>query len=147
MKRFEERISIDAPASTVFDYVSDFTKHGEWALHGLEVTREGDGLVGVGTTFSTVAKQFGTQREKSTITEITPGSVFAWDSTGALGRVHHSFTVSGDGGSTTLVKAVELTEPTFLARVMGWRLGRDIPKGLRSDLKRIKNHMESRPSA
>jgi hypothetical protein len=68
MKRFEERISIDAPASTVFDYVSDFTKHGEWALHGLEVTREGDGLVGVGTTFSTVAKQFGTQREKSTIT-------------------------------------------------------------------------------
>ncbi len=72
MKRFEDRISIQAPAGRVFDYVADFTRHGEWAGHGLEVTKSTDGPVAVGTTFSTTAKLFGTQREQSTVTEITP---------------------------------------------------------------------------
>ncbi len=105
MKRFEDRISIHAPAGRVFAYVADFTRHGEWAGHGLEVTKSGDGAVAVGTTFSTTAKQFGTQREQSTITELTPDKAFAWDSTGALGRALHWFSLSDEGDSTTLSKA------------------------------------------
>jgi uncharacterized membrane protein len=143
MKRFEERITIDAPAGRVFDYFSDFARHGEWAGHGLQVTRTGDGPVAVGTTFDTVAKQFGTQRERSTITEITPGRAFGWDSSGALGRVHHWFGLEDSGGSTTLAKGVELTQPSFLARVMGWRISRETPKALRADLEKIKAHLEA----
>jgi len=142
MKRFEDRISIQAPASRVFEYVADFTRHGEWAGHGLEVSESTDGPVAVGTTFSTTAKQFGTQREQSTITELSPGSAFAWDSTGALGRVHHPFSLSEDGGSTTLSKGAEMVEPTFLAKITSWKLSRDIPKGLHSDLANIKAHVE-----
>ena len=142
-KRFEDRVTIEAPASLVFDYVSDFTKHGEWAEHGLQATKEGDGPVAVGTTFSTTAKQFGTQREKSTVTEIAPGTAFAWDSEGALGRIHHWFAVSGDGASTTLTKGAELVQPSFLAKVMGWRIAREMPKALRSDLERIKAALQS----
>jgi len=73
MEAFEARTKISAPAQTVFDYVSDFTKHGEWAGHGLQVTKDSDGPVAIGSTFSTVAKQFGTQREHSTVTELEPG--------------------------------------------------------------------------
>ena len=142
MKRFEDRISIQAPASRVFDYVSDFTRHREWAGHGLEATKSSDGPVAVGTTFSTTAKQFGTQREESTITEITPGKTFAWDSRGALGRAHHWFTLSDDGGQTTLHKGAEVVEPTFLAKLTSWKLSRDIPKGLHSDLANIKANLE-----
>jgi uncharacterized protein YndB with AHSA1/START domain len=142
MKRFEDRISIHAPAGRVFDYVADFDRHGEWAGHGLEVTRSSEGPVAVGTTFSTTAKQFGTQREQSTITEITPPRTFAWDSAGSLGRVHHWFSLSEDGGSTTLSKGAELVEPTFLAKLTSWKLSRDIPKGLHSDLANIKAHVE-----
>ena len=142
MKRFEDRISILVPAGRVFDYVADFTRHGEWAGHGLQVTKSTEGPVAVGTTFSTTAKQIGTQREQSTITEVTPGRSFAWDSTGALGRVHHWFSFSEDGGSTTLSKGAELVEPTFLAKITSWKLSRDIPKGLHNDLANIKAHVE-----
>lgn len=142
MKRFEDRISIGAPAGRVFDYVSDFTRHGEWAGHGLEVMKSTDGPVAVGSTFSTTAKQFGTQREQSTITELTPGRKFAWDSTGALGRVHHWFSVSEEGPSTTLSKGAEMVDPTLLAKLTGWKLSRDIPNGIHSDLVNIKAHLE-----
>ena len=143
MKRFEDRISIRAPADRVFDFVADFTRHGEWAGHGLEVTKSTEGPAAVGTTFSTTAKQFGTQREQSTITELTPGRTFAWDSTGALGRVHHWFSLSEDGESSTLSKGAEMVDPTFLAKITSWKLSRDIPKGIHSDLANIKARVEA----
>jgi hypothetical protein len=142
MKRFEDRISIDAPAGRVFDYVADFTRHGEWAGNGLEVARSADGPVAVGATFSTTAKLFGTQREQSTITELTPGRTFAWDSTGALGRVHHWFSLNEEGGSTTLSKGAEMVDPTFLAKLTSWKLSRDIPNGIHRDLANIKARVE-----
>ena len=147
MKRFEDTISIDAPASRVFDYVADFTRHGEWAGNGLQVTKTSDGPVAVGSTFSTTAKQFGTQREQSTITELTPTRAFAWDSVGALGRAHHSFALSDDGGATTLTKTAEILEPTTLAKMTSWKLSRDIPKGLHSDLANIKVRVEGSGAA
>ena len=96
----------------------------------------------MGSTFSTTAKQFGTQREQSTITDLDPGKAFAWDSTGALGRVHHWFSLSDDGGSTTLSKGAEMVDPTFLAKATSWKLSKDIPKGIHSDLANIKAKIE-----
>jgi uncharacterized membrane protein len=142
VKHFEDRISIDAPAGQVYDYVADLTRHGEWAGHGLQVTKSREGSVAVGSVFSTTAKQFGTQREQSTITELSPGSAFAWDSTGALGRAHHRFSLAGDGGSTTLTKSAQIVEPKFLAKLTSWKLSKDIPKGLHSDLANIKANLE-----
>jgi hypothetical protein len=142
MNRFEERISIEASADRVYDYVSDMTTPAEWSGDGLEVTKSSDGPVVVGTVFNTTAKQFGTQREQSTVTEMTPGQTFTWDSRGALGLAHHVFGLTGDGGSTTVTKSAEIVEPTFLAKVTGWKLAKDIPTGLRRDLERIKVHLE-----
>src|SRR5436309_50786 len=65
MNRWERSTTINAPADKVFAYVSEFTRHGEWGGHGLAVTRDGDGPIAVGSTFSTTAKAFGTQREQS----------------------------------------------------------------------------------
>ena len=141
MKRYEDQISISAPTGQVFDYVADFPRHAEWAGNDLQVTKT-EGPVAVGSVFSTTAKQFGTQREQSTITELTPGEMFAWDSTGALGRAHHWFSLAGDGGSTTLTKSAEIVEPTFLAKLTSWKLSKDIPKGLHSDLANIKTRLE-----
>jgi uncharacterized membrane protein len=144
MKRFEESTTINAPADKVFAYVSDFTRHGEWSGHRLQVTRTGgEGPVAVGSTYSTEAKQFGTQREQSTVTEVKQNASFVWESKGALGLVRHWFTVSGDGGSTTLSKGLELVQPSFLAKMMGWKIGKDSPKGLRSDVEKIKAKLES----
>ena len=143
MKRFEESTMIAAPASSVYAYVSDFTRHGEWSGHELQVTRTSDGPVAVGSTFSTVAKLFGTQKEQSTITDLTPDTSFAWDSTGALGRAHHAFSLTEQDGKTVVRKSAEIVQPTFLAKMTSWRLSRDIPKSLASDLQKIKATLEA----
>jgi uncharacterized protein YndB with AHSA1/START domain len=143
MKTFQAQTTIQAPSQAVFDYVSDFTKHGEWAGHGLAVTKDTDGPVAIGSTYSTVAKQFGTQREHSTVTELEPGAVFGWDSKGALGTIHHRFTVAAADGGTSLTKIAELSEPSFLAKVTSWRVSKGIPEGLRADVEKIKAHFES----
>ncbi len=142
MKRFEESTTIAAPGSTVYDYVSDFARHGEWSGHQLQVTKTSDGPAQVGSTFSTEAKLFGTQRETSTITEMIPGKSFAWDSAGALGRAHHSFSLNEQDGATVVRKTAEIVEPKLLAKMTSWRLSKDIPKALTSDLQKIKATLE-----
>jgi len=106
------------------------------------VTKDSDGPTTVGATYSTTAKQFGTQREHSTVTEFTPGRTFAWDSRGALGRVHHWFAMSEDGGATSLAKGAEIVEPTFLAKITSWKTSKDIPSGIHRDLENIKAKVE-----
>lgn len=143
MKRFEERIEVKAPAERAYGYVSDMTTHEDWSGNGLKVTKESEGPVAVGTVYATTAKQFGTQREHSTVTEMTPGERFEWDSVGALGRAHHGFALSSNGEGTSVTKSAEIVEPKFLAKLTGWKLSKDIPAGLRRDLERIKAHLEA----
>ena len=40
MKRWEEITTIQAPASTVYAYVSDFARHGEWSSEPRESIEE-----------------------------------------------------------------------------------------------------------
>lgn len=144
MARWSESATIDAPAAEVYAYVSDFTNHARWSGHGLEVTQDDDGPVAVGTTFSTVASQFGTQRESSTITDLDPPTLFAWDSTGGLGVVHHAFHVAEADGVTTLTRTADYVRQSFLARMLGFRINRDLPASLRQDLDRITAAVEGR---
>jgi len=143
VKRFEERITVNAPVEKVFDYVSDFTRHGDWAGHGLQVTKDSNGPVAIGSTYSTVAKQFGTQREHSTVTELEPGRVFGWDSKGALGTVQYRFMMAAADGGTNLTKSAEFLERSFLAKMTGWKISRDLPAGLQADVEKIKARLES----
>jgi len=143
MKRWEENITIAAPASKVFDYVSDFTKHGEWSSNSLQATKIGDGAVGVGTKFATTAKLLGTQREESTITDMVSPSMFAWDSVGALGKVHHWIAISEQGGSTMVKKGAEMVAPKFLAKMTMFKISKDLPAGLKRDLEKIKSTLEA----
>lgn len=143
MARFEKDTVIKAPPDKVFAYVADLTKHSEWGSHHLEVKQTSSGAVAVGSTFSSTAKQFGTQKETQTITELAPGTRLTFDAKGALGVARHSFDVAAADGGTRLTKSMELTEPSFLAKVMGFRTKRDVPKALAEDVRRIKAKLES----
>jgi uncharacterized protein YndB with AHSA1/START domain len=142
MDPHEETITISAPLNRVFEYVSDFTKHGEWAGNNLSAEKVGAGPVGVGTQYKTTAKQFGTQREQSTITQIDAPKTFEWDSVGALGKAHHWFHLSESGGATTVAKGGQMVEPKFLAKLMSRKLAKDMPAGFRRDLANIKAKLE-----
>jgi len=142
-RRWEEQIDVSAPADKIWGLVADFKRHSEFSGHGLQAEQTSDGPVGVGTTYATTAKQFGTQKEQSTVTRHDAPKQFEWDSKGALGTVHHWIAMSETGGVTTVRKGAELTEPTLLARMTGRRIAKDLPKGLRENLEKIKAKMES----
>jgi hypothetical protein len=68
---------------------------------------------------------------------------FAWDSKGALGVVHHWVSLTPSGDVTTVRKGAEMVAPTMLAKMTGFKIAKDIPKGLRSDLENIKARAEA----
>lgn len=142
MSQWEESTTIKAGADEVFAYVSDLKNHADWSGHELQVTKDDTGPIAVGSSYSTVAKQFGTQREQSIVTDLDSPTLFGWDSTGGLGVVHHTFTVREDDGVTTLTRAAEFKSKKFLAKMLGSRLNKDLPASLREDLVKIKAKLE-----
>jgi uncharacterized protein YndB with AHSA1/START domain len=141
--RFSKETTVKAAPEQVFDYVSDLTKHADWANEDLSVQKASSGPLGVGSTFESVAHKFGTQKEKQTITEYTPGKRVVFDSAGSLGTVRHSFDLSAADGGTRVTKTSDFVRPTFLARLTTFMIGREQPKALDSDLQKIKQHFES----
>ena len=143
MAVFRKETTIQKSPEEVFAYISDMARHGEWGGHELEVTKTSDGPIGVGSTFSSLAKQFGTQREQQTVTEYLPGRRFVFEATGALGLARHTFELapSADGG-TNISKSMELVKPTFLARMTTLKIRSDQPKAMESDLANIKKKLE-----
>lgn len=142
MERWEESTTINATAEQVYDYVSDFTNHADWSAHGLQVTKDDDGPVQVGSTYSTTAKLFGTQNETSTITDLQRPTLFGWDSAGGLGVVHHTFALESNDGVTTVTRSASFTQRSFLAKLFGGRIKKDLPAALRDDLAKIKARLE-----
>ncbi len=143
MARYSQEAVIQAPPQQVFDYVADLSRHGEWGAHGLTVQQTSPGPVGLGATFASEAKQFGTQREKQTITEFAPTRSLAFEATGGLGVARHAFELTPRDGGTQVVKSMELIKPSLLARIMGFQIGRQQPKALAEDLRKIKVNLES----
>lgn len=143
MSQWEESVTINAEPDAVFAYVSDMKNHADWSGHQLQVTKDDEEPIAVGATYSTVAQQFGTQHETSVVTDHDPPSTFGWDSTGGLGVVHHTFTVSGGDGTTTLTRTASFKSKKFLAKMLGFRINKDLPAALREDLAKIKTKLEA----
>jgi hypothetical protein len=73
---------------------------------------------------------------------MAPPREFGWESSGALGRLHHWFSLGEASGSTTLMKGAEFVEAKLLAKATMFKISRDIPAGLESDLAKIKAALE-----
>jgi Polyketide cyclase / dehydrase and lipid transport len=143
LARFAREIVINAPPDKVFEYVADMPRHSEWAQHDLQVTQTSQGGAGVGTTFASVAHQFGTQRETQTVADYTPGTRFAFDARGSIGTVRHAFDLSVADGGTKVTKSMEISEPSLMARIMAPMIAYQTKKGLAVDLERIKAKLEA----
>jgi carbon monoxide dehydrogenase subunit G len=52
------KVQIEAEPTAVYDYLADFTRHGEWS-DGLSIDALGDGPTEVGSEFRSVGRQLG----------------------------------------------------------------------------------------
>ena len=44
VQSFEASVTIDAPRERVYEYVSDMTRHHEWAANAIRLEADGDGF-------------------------------------------------------------------------------------------------------
>jgi uncharacterized membrane protein len=142
MAAYSGETQIQAPPSQVFAYVADLTRHPEWAQHGLQVKQTSAGGPGMGATYESTAKQFGTQRETQAVTEYSPPSRFAFEAKGKLGLARHAFDLSASGGGTRVTKTMEITQPSLMAKITAPMIASQTKKGLGVDLERIKARLE-----
>jgi uncharacterized protein YndB with AHSA1/START domain len=143
LARIAREIVINAAPEAVFEYVASMPRHSEWAQRDLTVTPTSDGAVGVGSTFSSVAHQFGVQHETQSVIDYTPGKRFTFDASGSLGRARHTFDLEAADGGTWVTKSMEIVQPSFMARVMSPIIKGKTKTGLGVDLERIKARLEA----
>jgi uncharacterized protein YndB with AHSA1/START domain len=144
MAAIERQTTVNATQEEVFLYLSDVGKHADWAQHGLEVTRAGDGPIAVGSKWETVGHQFGAQPGTVILTELQPNERIVYESDGKVGHFRHAFTMQASDGGTLITKSMEPLEVRNLPlKVLGPVVrGFIAPKGLDGDLSRIKAKLE-----
>lgn len=146
MAVIERQITINAPPERVFAYLSDISRHAEWAGHSLKVEKTSEGPVAVGSTFSTVGHQLGRDFEAEVrITELVSNEKLAFEAEGKDFHFSHHFLLRSENGGTRLTKGGE-------AKRLGFPFGLLLPllsalgvvaRGLDGDLQRIKARLEA----
>lgn len=110
----EYSVDINAPVEQVWAYVTDLKRHPEWSNNTMEMRVDGD-TVGVGTTFETSVKAFGTETSKGRVTEMQAPARFVYEcDTSTSGLWRWTMTLEPIAGGTRLRHKAEGL------RVPGW---------------------------
>ena len=130
---------------TAFIYLSDLTRHGEWAGDpGLQVVQTSPGAVMPGATFRSRGSQFGIKMEDELkVLDFQPPLRFSFESTGRGGVYRHVFEFEAVEGGTMVTKEMRTIEGPAPMRalkpVSEFVLGRRMAGDLRRIAKRLEN--------
>jgi uncharacterized protein YndB with AHSA1/START domain len=93
-----------------FTYLSDLTRHGEWAINpGLTIEQTSPGAVMPGATFRSRGSQFGVHMEDELkVTDFEPPIRFEFESTGRSGVFHHVFEFQRESDGTLITKEMRV---------------------------------------
>jgi uncharacterized protein YndB with AHSA1/START domain len=136
--------TIEAPVGAVFAYITDVTRHPEWAGNPLEIRMTTPGPLQVGSTWESTGHRMGTHVDRDAVTELIRDRRFIHRSHGDLGRWQTTFTLEpGENGTTTLRREMRSLELSRFARLLSPMIllfnGREMAKNLR----RIKARVEA----
>src|ERR1700716_1355078 len=94
-------VDVNAPQATVFNYVADISRHGEWgsADDHMKATAERPGPPAMGARYKADGLLNGKQNESTvTITNLEPTKRLAFDAEDSNSVFHHEFTFSPAAG-------------------------------------------------
>jgi uncharacterized protein YndB with AHSA1/START domain len=130
---------------TAFTYLSDLTRHGEWALNpGLTVEQTSPGAVAPGATFHSRGSQFGlTLEDEVKVTRFEPPLVFAYESTGRSGVVRHTIEFEPAEGGTLVTKEMTVVRGSKLFLLLKPIGEIVLSRRMAKDLERIAARLES----
>ncbi|HKI53874.1 MAG TPA: SRPBCC family protein [Anaerolineales bacterium] len=113
-------VLVHAPLQTVFDYISDLTKHPEWSGGELKIEEASSGPVTVGKEYASKG-EIPMQKDRPNqlqVTEYEPPVKFGFTAQDAnFGLVHHLFTFNEQDGGVQVQRAVTISLNPFMAFV------------------------------
>ena len=109
-------VDVNAPQTTVFDYVADVSRHGEWgsADDRMKISAEKAGPPAVGARYRADALLNGKQNKSTvTITALEPPKRIAFDAEDSNSVFHHEFLLTPEGDGTRFERRVTMTKGPF----------------------------------
>ena len=106
------QVLVHAPIQTIFDYVSDLTKHPEWSGGELKIEAVAPGPIAVGKEYLSKG-QVATQRDRPNtvqISEYEPPRKFGFVAKDPdFGKVFHVFTFAEQNGGVLVKRTITLS--------------------------------------
>ena len=107
MFRRSNSVHIDAPPEAIFDYVSDFTRHPEWAHEKIEIESvEGTGP-GAGARYQTIVHFMGTVPGEINVVESEPPRRLVYKCGDKASRYRWTFELQPEGSGTKVMHSFE----------------------------------------
>lgn len=114
------QVLIHAPLQTVFDYVSDLTKHPEWSGGELKIEAVSPGPIAVGKEYISHG-QVATQKNRPNtvqVTEYAPPRVFSIVALDPdFGKVFHVFNFAEQNGGVLVTRTMTVSLKPLMALV------------------------------
>ncbi len=112
------QVLVRAPLQTVFDYVSDLTKHPEWSGGELHIEAVAAGPIAVGKEYLSKG-EVATQKNRPNqleVTEYDPPRKFSFVAKDPdFGKVYHVFTFPEQAGGVLVTRTTTLNLNPFVA--------------------------------
>lgn len=137
------QVTLNAPQQVVFDYVSDLSKHGEWATNPLQIKADVYGPIAVGSTYKSTAKFMGKDvLAVQPVTAYEPNAQFAFVSTEGALEYTHDYKLRSGGSSTSLERMIRTTIPGPRGFVMKMIIGIAAPRINKKSVVALKSRLE-----
>ena len=111
---------IDASPETVFDYVTDVTRHPEWAHEKLEIERNAGTGNEAGAAFDYTVHFMGTIKGILTVKESVRPSRFVYECNDPSGLYRWTFEVTPEGEGSRLTHRVDFLRESVMVKMTKW---------------------------
>lgn len=136
---------IDVAPEKVFDYVTDITRHGEWAANDLVIRREPGPEHGPGTRFSSRVNFMAEIAAKGVVLEEDRPRRFVYECEDSSGHWRWTFALESEAQGTLLTHRFErIQAPLWVLLIQSWLLYPLVGRpAMQKGLANIKAHVEA----
>ena len=140
-------VDVKAPQATIFNYVADVSRHGEWgsADDHMKATAERPGQPAMGSRYKADGLLNGKANQSTvTITNLEPPKRLAFDAEDSNSVFHHEFTFSSAAGGTHVERHVTMTKGPFYFPLVLAIFKSTVQKNYNGAMSNLKTKMEAR---
>jgi uncharacterized protein YndB with AHSA1/START domain len=138
-------VDVKAPPATVFNYVADVSRHGEWGSEDDHMKASGEkaGAPAVGSRYKAEGMLNGKLNQSVvTLTVLEPPNRLAFNAEDANSVFHHEFTFSPANGGTHVQRHVTMTKGPFYFPLVLAIFSGTVKKNYNGAMSNLKSKME-----